>query len=80
LTSQNNYDIIKMESNQLNKMAHKKRFRKFEKNFSKQTTEEINDIIRDEVMATIWDNKKYCSMEWTITVNMQTWEDLEKGG
>ena len=66
-----------MEPNQLNKMAHKKRFRKFEKNFSKQTTEEINDIIRDEVMATIWDNKKYCSMDWTITVNMQTWEDLE---
>ena len=61
-------------------MAHKKRFRKFEKNFSKQTTEEINDIIRDEVMATIWDNEKYCSMVWTITVNMQTWEDLEKGG
>jgi len=34
-------------------------------------------------MATIWDNKKYCSMDWTITVNLQTWEDLEdykKGG
>jgi len=65
---------------ELFKMRSKKRFRKFEKNFSKQTTEEINDIIRDVVMATIWDNKKYCSMDWTITVNMQTWENLEDGG
>ena len=61
-------------------MKPRKQIRNFEKHFSKQTMEEINDIIRDEVMATIWDNKKYCSMEWTITVNMQTWEDLEKGG
>jgi len=81
LTSQKNYDIIKMEPNQLNKMAHKKRFRKFEKNFSKQTTEEINRIILDHLVPTsMWDSEKYCSASWTITVNLQSWEDLEKGG
>ena len=57
----------------------KKRYRKFEKNFSKQTTEEINRIILDHLVPTdMWDSKKYCSASWTITVNLQSWEELEK--
>ena len=59
------------------KMA-KKRYRKFEKNFSKQTTEEVNRIILDHLVPTdMWDSKKYCSASWTITVNLQSWEELE---
>ena len=65
-------------------MKPKKQIRNFEKNFSKQTMEEINDIIRDHLIPTsMWDSEKYCSMSWKITVDLQTWEDLEnykKGG
>ena len=57
------------------KMA-KKRYRKFEKNFNKQTTEEINRIILDHLVPTdMWDSSKFCSADWTITVNLQPWED-----
>ena len=56
----------------------KKRIRKFEKTFSKQTTEEINRIILDHLVPTdMWDSSKYCSASWTITVNLQPWEELE---
>lgn len=56
----------------------KKRIRKFEKTFSKQTTEEINRIILDHLVPTdMWDSEKYCSASWTITVNLQPWEELE---
>jgi hypothetical protein len=56
------------------KMA-KKRYRKFEKHFNKQTTEEVNQIIADHLIPTdMWDSKKYKSMYWTITVNLQPWE------
>ena len=54
----------------------KKRYRKFEKHFNKQTTEEVNQIIADHLIPTdMWDSKKYKSMYWTITVNLQPWED-----
>ena len=54
----------------------KKRYRKFEKNFDKETTEQINNIIIDHIMATgHWDSLKFCSADWTITVNLQPWED-----
>ena len=47
-----------MEPNQLNKMKPKKQIRNFEKNFSKQTMEEINDIIRDHLIPTsMWDSE-----------------------
>ena len=60
------------------KTMAKKRYRKFEKNFSKQTTEEVNRIILDHLVPTdMWDSKKYCSASWTITVNLQSWEELE---
>ena len=60
------------------KMA-KKRYRKFEKNFSKQTTEEVNRIILDHLVPTdMWDSSKYCSADWTITVNLQSWDELEQ--
>ena len=53
----------------------KKRYRKFEKNFSKQTTEEVNRIILDHLVPTdMWDSSKFCSADWTITVNLQPWE------
>jgi len=56
----------------------KKQIRNFEKNFSKQTMEEINRIIADHLIPTsMWDSEKYCSMSWKITVDLQTWEDLE---
>ena len=56
----------------------KKRYRKFEKNFSKQTTEEVNRIILDHLVPTdMWDPLKYCSADWTITVNLQSWEELK---
>ena len=56
----------------------KKRIRKFEKTFSKQTTEEINRIILDHLVPTdMWDSEKYCSASWTITVNLKSWEELE---
>ena len=61
------------------KMKPRKQIRNFEKNFSKQTMEEINDIIRDHLIPTsMWDSEKYCSMSWKITVDLQTWEDLEE--
>ena len=54
----------------------KKRYRKFEKHFNKQTTEEVNQIIADHLIPTdMWDSKKYKSMYWTITVNLQPWEE-----
>ena len=54
-----------MEPNQLNKMKPKNQIRNFEKNFSKQTMEEINDIIRDHLIPTSGGIlKKYCSMSW----------------
>ena len=54
----------------------KKRYRKFEKFFNKETTEEINNIIIDHIMAAgHWDSSKFCSADWTITVNLQPWED-----
>ena len=35
-------------------------------------------IIRDQLIPTsMWDSEKYCSMSWKITVDLQTWEDLE---
>ena len=59
-------------------MKPRKQIRNFENNFSKQTMEEINDIIRDYLIPTsMWDSEKYCSMSWKITVDLQTWEDLE---
>ena len=37
----------------------KKQIRNFEKTFSKQTMEEINDIIRDHLIPTsMWDSRK----------------------
>ena len=61
------------------KMA-KKRYRKFEKYFDKETTERINNIILDHIVPTkIWDSSKFCSADWTITVNLQPWEELENG-
>ena len=42
---------------------------------SKQSVEEINTIIVEAVMGTIWDNTKYCSMTWDLKVNLQKWED-----
>ena len=57
------------------KMA-RKRYRKFEKNFSKETMEEVNNIIIDNLIPTpMWDSNKYKSMYWTITVNLQPWEE-----
>ena len=57
----------------------RKQIRNFEKNFTKQTMEEINDIVRDYLIPTsMWDSDKYCSMSCKITVDLQTWEDLEK--
>ena len=54
----------------------KKRYRKFEKYFDKETTEKINNIILDHIVPTkIWDSSKFCSADWTITVNLQPWED-----
>ena len=41
----------------------------------KQEVEEINTIIVEAVMSTIWDNAKYCSMTWDLKVNLQEWED-----
>ena len=62
------------------KMKPRKQIRNFEKNFSKQTMEEINGIIADHLIPTsMWDSEKYCSMSWKITVDLQTWEDLENG-
>ena len=56
----------------------KKRYRKFEKYFNKETTERINNIILEHIVPTgIWDSSKFCSADWTITVNLQTWEELE---
>ena len=41
--------------------------------------EEINDIIRDHLIPTsMWDSEKYCSMSWKITVDLQTWDELEE--
>ena len=57
----------------------RKQIRNFEQNFSKQTMEEINGIIADHLIPTsMWDSDKYCSMSWKITVDLQTWEDLEE--
>ena len=42
---------------------------------SKREVEEINTIIVEAVMSTIWDNAKYCSMTWDLKVNRQKWED-----
>tara|TARA_B100000519_G_scaffold63578_1_gene54046 strand:+ start:271 stop:444 length:174 start_codon:yes stop_codon:yes gene_type:complete len=42
---------------------------------SKREVEEINTIIVEAVMSTIWDNAKYCSMTWDLKVNLQKWED-----
>ena len=57
------------------KMA-KKRYRKFEKYFDKETKEKINNIIIDHIVPTkIWDSSKFCSADWTITVNLQPWEE-----
>ena len=54
----------------------KKRYRKFEKYFDKETTEKINNIILDHIVPTqIWDSSKFCSADWTITVNLQPWEE-----
>ena len=56
----------------------KKRYKKFERRFSTQETEEINQIIFNHLTgSSIWDSKKYGSASWTITVNLQTWEELE---
>ena len=63
----------------MNNKKPKKQIRNFEQNFSKQTMEEINRIIADHLIPTsMWDSKKYCSMSWKITVNLQTWEELEE--
>ena len=54
----------------------KKRYRKFEKYFDKETKEKINNIIIDHIVPTkIWDSSKFCSADWTITVNLQPWEE-----
>ena len=54
----------------------KKRYRKFEKYFDKETMEEVNNIIIDNLIPTpMWDSNKYKSMYWTITVNLQPWEE-----
>ena len=63
----------------MNNKKPKKQIKNFEQNFSKQTMEEINRIIADHLIPTsMWDSKKYCSMSWKITVNLQTWEELEE--
>ena len=63
----------------MNNKKPKKQIRNFEQNFSKQTMEEINRIIADHLIPTsMWDSKKYCNMSWKITVNLQTWEELEE--
>lgn len=57
-------------------MAKFKHFPDFDKHhMSKQSIEEINNIIVEAVMGTIWDNTKYCSMTWDLRVNLQEWED-----
>ena len=57
-------------------MAQFKHFPDFDKNYlNKDQIEEIDGILRDSVMVTIWDNTKYCSMTWDIKVNLQKWED-----
>ena len=57
-------------------MAKFKHFPDFDKHhMSKQSVEEINNIIVEAVMGTIWDNTKYCSMTWDLRVNLQEWED-----
>ena len=59
-------------------MKPRKQIRNFEKFFTKQTMEEINRIIAEYLIPTsMWDSEKYCSMSWKITVDLQTWEDLE---
>ena len=30
---------------------------------------------KDLVPSPMWDPEKFCSMDWTITVNLQKWED-----
>ena len=57
-------------------MAQFTHFPDFYKNYlNKDQIEEIDGILRDSVMGTIWDNTKYCSMTWDIKVNLQKWED-----
>ena len=57
-------------------MAKFTHFPDFDKHhMSKQSVEEINTIIVEAVMGTIWDNAKYCSMTWDLRVNLQKWED-----
>ena len=57
-------------------MAHFKHFPDFDKHhMSKQEIEEINDIVTEAIMGTIWDSTKYCSMTWDLRVNLQKWED-----
>ena len=63
----------------MNNKKPKKQIRNFQQNFSKQTMEEINRIIADHLIPTsMWDSKKYCSMSWKITVDLQTWEDTKE--
>ena len=57
-------------------MAQFTHFPNFDKNYlNKDQIEEIDGILRDSVMGTIWDNTKYCSMTLDIKVNLQKWED-----
>ena len=57
-------------------MAQFTHFPNFDKNYlNKDQIEEIDGILRDSVMVTIWDNTKYCSMTCDIKVNLQKWED-----
>ena len=57
-------------------MAQFTHFPNFDKNYlNKDQIEEIDGILRDSVMGTIWDNTKYCSMTWDIKINLQKWED-----
>ena len=57
-------------------MAQFTHFSDFDKNYlNKDQIEEIDGILRDSVMGTIWDNTKYCSMTCDIKVNLQKWED-----
>ena len=57
-------------------MAQFTHFPNFDKNYlNKDQIEEIDGILRDSVMGTIWYNTKYCSMTWDINVNLQKWED-----
>ena len=58
------------------KRGKKKLYRKFQNELPQWVKEEIDRLIKDQIMGQgIWDSEHFCSAYWNITLHLQPYED-----